>query len=163
MMTTCLTGGAAMGLEPMFATIRVVSGSLYDSVVIGEDPKATDGYDAAYDITSPGNPNADQGQPFIRVVVAHPDGKPAMSELRGDIRSPAKRQEWHVVITSSLPKGTPLNVSFQKKESTLPQGMKLILKDDTTKREHDLGRWSYMIEAPGPGATTELRIIAEQP
>ena len=103
------------------------------------------------------------GRPFISVVVSHPDWKPAMRELRCDIRSLAKRQEWQLMISSSLPKGTPLNVAFRKKESTLPQGMRLALKEDGAVKEHDLGRWSYMIEAPGPGATTRLLVIAEQP
>jgi hypothetical protein len=161
--TLCLTSVAAMGLEPMSATIKVMNGSLYDYVIIGEHPKATDGYDNAYDTISPGNLNATMGQPFISVIISHPDWKPAMRELRGDIRSLAKRQEWQLIISSSLPKGTPLNVAFQKKESTLPQGMKLTLKEDAASKEHDLGRWSYMIAAPGPGATTKLLIIAEQP
>jgi hypothetical protein len=161
--TLCLTSVAAMGLEPMTATIRVMNVSLYDYVILGEDPKATDGYDNAYDTISPGNLNATMGQPFISVIISHPDWKPAMRELRGDIRSLAKRQVWQLIITSSLPKGTPMNVAFRKKESTLPQGMKLTLKEDAASKEHDLGRCSYMIAAPGPGATTRLLITAEQP
>ncbi|MDR3579647.1 MAG: hypothetical protein P4L44_06775 [Oryzomonas sp.] len=163
MVMLILTCVAAMGLEPMTATIRVMNGSLYDYVIIGEHPKATDGYDNAYDTISPGNLNASMGQPFISVIISHPDWKPAMRELRGDIRSMAKKQEWQLIITSSLPKGTPLNVAFQKKGNTLPQGMKLLLKEEATSKEHDLGRWSYMIEAPGPGAATKLLIIAEEP
>lgn len=159
----CLTGATAMALEPMTATIRVSSGSLYDYVIIGEHPKATDGYDNAYDTISPGNLNASMGQPFISVIITHPDWKPALRELRDDIRSLAKRQAWQLIISSSLPLGTPMNVAFRKKESTLPQGMKLTLKEYTTGKEHDLGRWSYMIAAPGPGASTQLTIIAEQP
>jgi hypothetical protein len=159
----CLTSAMAMGFEPMTASIKVMNGRLYDYVIIGEHPKATDGYDNAYDTISPGNLNATMGQPYISVIVSHQDWKPAMRELRGDIRSMAKRQEWQLIISSSLPKGTPLNVAFQMKESTLPQGMKLTLKEDATSKEHDLGRWSYMLAAPGPGTTTKLLIIADQP
>jgi len=159
----CLSGATAMALEPMTATIRVSSGSLYDYVIIGEHPKATDDYDNAYDTVSPGNPNVSTGQPFISAIVTHPDWKPAMRELRGDIRSLAKRQGWQLIISSSLPAGTPMNVAFRKKESTLPQGMKLTLKEYATGKEHDLGRWSYMIAAPGPGTSTRLFILAEQP
>jgi hypothetical protein len=153
---------AAMGFEPMTATIKVMNGSLYDYVIIGEHPNATDGYDNAYDTISPGNLNADMGQPYISVIISHLNWKPALREMRGDIRSLAKRQEWQLIISSSLPKGTPLNIALQKKVSTLPQGMKLTLKEDATSKEHDLGKWSYMIAAPGPGTTTRLLIIAEQ-
>src|ERR1035437_7263611 len=111
--TICLTSVAAMGGNPMTATIKVMNGNLYDYVIIGEHPKATDGYDNAYDTISPGNLNADMGQPFISVIIAHPYWKPAMRELRGDIRSLAQRQEWQLAITSSLPKGTPMNVALQ--------------------------------------------------
>ena len=161
--TICLTNVAAMGFEPMTATIRVSNNSLYDYVIIGEHPQATDGFDNAYDTISPGNLNADMGQPFISVIIPHPEWKPAMREMRGDIRSPAKRQEWHLHITSSLPKGTPLNVAFRKGESTLPPGVTLTLKENATKAEHNLGAHSYMIAAPGPGAITKLLISAEQP
>ena len=80
-----------MGFDPMTATIRVSSNSLYDYVVIGERPQATDGFDNAYDTISPGNLNADMGQPFISVIIPHPEWKPAMREMRGDIRSPAEK------------------------------------------------------------------------
>lgn len=161
--TICLTSVAAMAFEPMTATIRVMNGSLNDSVIIGEHPEATDGYDNAYDAVSPANISAAEGKPFISVVVSHPDWKPDMRELQRDIRSLAKSQEWQIMISSSLPKGTLLNVAMKKKESTLPQGMKLTLKGDMIDKEHDLGKWSYMIEAPGPGVTTRLLVTAEQP
>src|SRR5689334_23135475 len=103
----CLTSVASLGFEPMEATIRVSNGSLYDYVVIGEHPQATDGFDNAYDTVSPGNLNADMGQPYISVVIPQPEWKPAMRKMRGDIRSPAKKQEWKIAISSSLPKGTP--------------------------------------------------------
>jgi hypothetical protein len=163
LVSICLGSTAAFALEPMTATIKVMNGRLYNYVIIGEHPKATNGYDNAYDTISPGNLNATMGQPYISAIITHPDWKPAMRELRGDIRSLANRQEWLLTISSSLPKGTPLNVAFQKKENTLPKGMKLILKEGATSKEHDLGRWSYMITAPGPGATIQLLIIAEQP
>ena len=161
--TLCLTSVAAMGFEPMTATIRVSNGNMYDYVIIGEHPKATDGYDNAYDTISPGNLNADMGQPFISVIITHPDWKPAMRELRGDIRSLAQRQEWQLAITTSLPKGAPLNVALQPDRTTLTKGVKLTLKDETTKKETDLKAVNYTIPAPGPGIPTTLLVIAEQP
>ena len=154
---------AAMGFEPMTATIRVSNGSLYDYVIIGEHPKATDSYDNAYDTISPGNLNATMRQPFISVIVSHPDWKPAMRELRGDIRSMAKRQEWQLSISSSLPKGTPLVVELQKHESSLPNGVRFLLKDDQTKKDTDLKAGSCTTPAPGPGTMTRLLVIVEQP
>ena len=74
----CLTSVAAMGFDSMTATIRVSNNSLYDYVIIGEHPQATDGFDNAYDTISPGNLNADMGQPFISVIIPHPEWKPAM-------------------------------------------------------------------------------------
>jgi len=158
----CLTSVAAMGFESMTATIRVSNNSLYDYVIIGEHPKATDGFDNAYDTISPGNLNADMEQPFISVIIPHPEWKPVMREMRGDIRSLARKQEWQLAITSSRPKGTLLNVALKKEESNLPPGVKLTLKEDATKAEHNLGAHSYMITAPGPGAITKLLICVEQ-
>lgn len=159
----CLTSVAAYAFEPMTATIRVSNGTLYDYVVIGEHPLATDGFDNTYDTISPGNLNAAMGQPYISAIVPHPDWKPAMREMRGDIRSLAKRQEWQLFITSSLPEGTPLNVALRKAESALPQAMKLTLRENKPKLDHDLRKSSYMLKAPGSGAIIRLLIIAEQP
>jgi hypothetical protein len=159
----CITAVAAHAFEPMTATIWVTCESMYDYVVIGEHPQATDGYDNAFDTISPGNLNADMGQPFISVLILHPEWKSYQQELRGDIRSPAKRHEWEITITSSLPEGSPLNVALRKGESTLPLDMKLTLKENKTGNEHNLRKSSYMIQAAGPGISTKLLIIAEQP
>jgi hypothetical protein len=163
MTTICLTGVAAMGFEPMTATIRVSNGSLYDYVIIGEHQKATNGFDNAYDTISPGNLNADMGQPFISVIVPQPEWKPAMRELRGDIRSLSKRQEWPLTITSSLAKGTPLSIVLQTEGTTLPQGVRLTLHDGKTKKGTDLRTGTYTLPSPGLGTTSKLFIIAEQP
>jgi len=163
MTTILLSSVAAMGFDPMTATIRVTNGSLYDYVIIGEHPKATDGFDNAYDTISPGNLNADMGQPFISVIIPKPEWKPTMREMRGDIRSLSKRQEWPLTITSSLAKGTPLNVVLQSEGTSLPQGVTLTLKDGKTKKETDLRAGSYTLAAPGPGTPAKLFIIAEQP
>jgi len=136
---------------------------LYDYVIVGEHPKASDGYDNAYDTIAPGNLNADMGQPYISVVILHPDWKPAMRELRGDIRALAKRQVWVLAISSSLSKGTPLTIALQAGKNALPKGVRLTLKDDTEKKETDLNLGDYTISAPGPGATTKLLVIADQP
>ena len=145
----------------MTATIRVSNGSLYDYVGIGERPEATDGFDNAYDTISPGNLNATMGEPYISVIILHPEWKPAMREMRGDVRSLAKRQEWQISITSSLAKGTPLAVALQPGQSRLPQAVKLILRNK--KKGTDLRTESYSLPAPGPGTTSTLSIIAEQP
>jgi len=162
MATILLTSVAAMGFEPMTAIIRVSNGNLYDYVVIGEHPKATDGYDNAYDTISPGNLNADMGEPYISTVVSHPDWKPAMRELRGDIRSLAKQHEWHMVVTSSLPAETPLKLELQADRTNLPERLKLMLREWDGK-ETDLRASNFTFPAPKPGIKTELLIIAEQP
>ena len=159
--TICLSCAAAMGSEPMTATVRVSSGDLYDYVVVGEHSKATDGYDNAYDTISPGNLNADMGQPFISAAIHHPDWKQALRELRGDLRPVAKKQQWLISIRSSLAKGTPLAVSLQSQRSGLPQAVKLILRDQA--EEIDLRAEDYTIPAPGPGKTVKIIVIAEQP
>ena len=157
----CLTRVAAMGFEPMTATIRVSNGPLYDYVVIGEHPKATDGFDNAYDTISPGNLNASMGEPYISVIVPHPDWKSAMREMRGDVRALARKQEWQIVITSSLAKGTPLVIALTSDQSSLPKVIRLTLWDN--KNETDLGTGAYTIPAPGPGTKARLLIVAEQP
>ncbi|HBA89336.1 MAG TPA: hypothetical protein DCZ75_15520 [Geobacter sp.] len=156
------SGSAVFGFAPLCATVRVSSGSLYDYVVLGEHPKATEGFDNAYDTISPGNLNAAMGEPFISVVVAHPDWKPAMRELRGDVRLPGKREQWRVAVTSSLPKGTPLKVALAGEESTLPGGARLLLSRDRKETELS-GKGAYTLPAPGPGTTTTIFITLEQP
>ena len=152
-----------MGFQPMTATIRVSNGSLYDYVVIGEHPKASNGFDNAYDTISPGNLNADMGEPYISIIIPQPQWKPALRELRGDLRSPAKSQQWQLAISSSLAKGTPFKLELQAEGSALPQAMKLILKEREGKKETDLRGGEYSFAAPGPGKTTTLFITAEQP
>jgi hypothetical protein len=159
--SVCLTSVAAMGLEPITATLRVSNGALYDYVVIGEHPKATDGYDNAYDTISPGNLNADMGEPYISTVVSHPDWKPAKVELRGDIRALAKRQEWHLLVTSSLPAGTPLTLELQQDRTSMPKGIKLTIRDQDGGVK-DLRTSSFTLAAPKPETKSQLVIIAEQ-
>lgn len=158
----CLTCVAAMGFEPMTATIRVSNGDLYDYVVIGEHPNSADGYDNAYDTISPGNLNANMGEPYISAVVVHPDWKPARRELRGDIRSVAGHQEWHLNITSSLPSGSPLKLELQQDRTSMPKGTKLTIRDESG-RVTDLRTPSITFPAQKPGSKLELVIIAEQP
>lgn len=152
---------AALGLEPLSVTVRFSSGALYDYVVLGEHPKATDGFDNAYDTISPGNLNADMGEPYISAVLPHPEWKPGR-ELRGDLRALAGRQRWQVSVSSSLAKGTPLSVALQPGHP-LPSGVKLTLKDPQSAQETDLRSGNATLPAPGPGASATLFISAEQP
>ncbi len=155
-----LTATAAFGFSPLTATVKVSNGTLYDYVVIGEHAEATDGFDNAYDTISPGNLNATMGQPFISVTIPHPDWQEAARELRGDIRAPAKNQQWRLSIKSSLPKDTPLTVILQMEVSSLPHGVKLKVQDKN--KEIDLMN-GITILAAGPGETTTVLISAEQP
>ncbi|UFS71727.1 hypothetical protein LPW11_05915 [Geomonas sp. RF6] len=159
----CLTTAAAMAYEPMAAAIRVSSGSVYDYVLIGEDSRASDGFDNAYDTISPGNLNADMGQPYISALIVHPEWNMAMKEFRGDVRSVARRQEWAVSVSSSLPKGTPLTVELQEDRSSLPKGMRVTLKDRARKKERNVAQERYLLPAPGPGAKSEFTLVVEQP
>ena len=156
-----LTSVAALGFEPMTATVRVSSGGLYDYVVIGEQPMATDGFDNAYDTISPGNLNSDMGLPYISAVIAQPDWKPAMRELRGDIRVPARKQQWQIRITSSLDKGTPLAVTLLPGLGATSQRFGATLPGN--KKSTDLKTGTYNVPAPGPGSTAELVVSVEQP
>ena len=155
-----LATNLAMAFEPMTATIRVSNGALYDYVVIGENPAATDGYDNAFDIIAPGNLSASMGEPFISAVVEHPDWKPAFRDLRGDVRSLSQRQEWQMVITSSLPKGVPLSISLQSDRSSVPGKVKVLLSEG--EKKIDL-RERYLTPAPGPGAKATLLLTVDQP
>ncbi|MBU5614087.1 hypothetical protein [Geomonas azotofigens] len=161
--TLSLTCVAAMGFEPMTATIRVSSGALYDYVVIGEHPKANNGFDNAYDTIYPGNLNADMGEPYISIVIPQPEWNPALRELKGDVRSPAKGQKWQLVISSSLAKGTPLKLELQAEGTSLPPALKLMLIEGEGRKKTDLRLGEYIFPAPGAGKTTTLFITAEQP
>jgi len=156
-----LTSVAAMGFDPMTATIRVSNGGLYDYVVIGENALATDGYDNAYDTISPGNLNETMRESFISAVVVHPDWKTGLREMRGDIRSPAKLQEWHLQVRSSLSADSPLKVELQQDRTSLPKGMRLTVKDRKGKVT-DLRASNLIVPAPPPGTNAEFVIIAEQ-
>lgn len=159
----CLTGTQALGFAPMSATVKVSSGALYDYVVIGEHPKAADGFDNAYDTIWPGNLNADMGEPYISVIIEQPGWSPAMQELRGDTRLPARLQQWQLSVSSSLAKGTPLKLALQGEGDPLPKGVQLRLKVGKGKKETDLEAGAYTLPAPGPGKRTSLVIIVEQP
>lgn len=154
-----MTPVAAMGFDPMTATVRVSSGQLYDYVVIGEHPKATDGFDNAYDIISPGNLNADMGEPYISVVVPHPEWKPPR-EMRSDIRSPAVRTQWEIVVSSSLANGTPLVVTVDLDQSRIAKTARLTLEGKS--RQVVLDGNNYKVPAPGPGVALRLLLVAEQ-
>jgi hypothetical protein len=161
-----LSGTAAFALEPLSASIRVSNGALYDYVVIGENTRATDNFDNAYDTISPGNLNADMGSPFISVIIPHPEWKPAFRELRGDIRGITKRQEWQLSITSSVPKGTPLTLALQEEGTSLPAGVKLSVRDHgkAGKVLTELTKaGEFTLPAPGPGKKGALLVVAEQP
>ncbi|GFO54931.1 hypothetical protein GMSM_19380 [Geomonas sp. Red276] len=157
-----LTRVAAMGYEPVTATVRVSSGALYDYVVIGEHPRATDGYDNAYDTVSPGNLNQDMGEPYISAVVLHPDWKPSMREMRGDIRAPAPRQEWRLKITSSLPAGTPLTLEIQQERTRIPKGTAVTVRAADGK-EIDLQKGNFTMPAPKPSSPAEVVLVVVQP
>lgn len=154
---------ASLASGPMKATILISSGALYDYVIIGEDSRATDGYDNAYDTISPGNLNEAMGEPFITAVLLHPEWKAPLRELRGEIRSVAAQQKWRLSVRSSLPEGTPLNLSLQREETALPQGMKLIVADAARNEQKDLLSQKCIISAPGPGRSKELTIAAVLP
>ena len=156
-----LTPSRVLAFEEMTATIRVTSGALYDYVIVGEHLKASDGFDNAYDTISPGNLNSDMGLPYISAVIVQPDWKPAMRELRGDMRAPAGKQQWRIRINSSLDKGTPLAVTLQPGRGTTSQGFGVTLSD--TKKSTDLRTGTCNVPAPGPGGTAELVLSVEQP
>ena len=161
-----LTATAAMAFQPLSATIRVSNGPLYDYVVIGENARATDGFDNAYDTISPGNLNADMGNPFISVIIPHQEWKPACRELRGDIRGVARRQEWQLSFASSLPKGTPLTVSLQEEGTSLPAQARLTVKSQGKEGKvlaESTEAGEFTLPAPGPGKKGTFFVIAEQP
>ncbi|MCM0084198.1 hypothetical protein L4X63_21685 [Geomonas sp. Red32] len=160
MMTLALA--PAMGYQPVTASVRVSSGALYDYVVIGEHPKATDGYDNAYDTVSPGNLNADMGEPYISAVVLHPGWKPSLREMRGDIRALAPRQEWRLKITSSLPAGTPLTLEIQPERTRIPKGIAVTVRTADGK-EIDLQKGNYTMPAPKPSSPAEVVLVVVQP
>jgi hypothetical protein len=159
----CLISNNAMAFQPLNATIRVSSGNVYDYFIIGEHPFATDGYDNAYDTISPGNLNREMGEEYLATTLLHPEWKPALRELRGDIREPAARQQWRVVVSSSLPAGSPLAVRLDLDRTKLPDRVQLRATFPQNGKECDLKKSTVCeVAAPGPGSESELVIIAEQ-
>lgn len=158
-----VTGVTALAFQPATATLRVSSGALYDYLVIGEHPRATEGFDNAYDTISPGNLNADMGEPFISVIIPRPELKAPFRELRGDLRAPARSHKWRLAIRSSLPQGTPLKLALKSDESALPAGVTLLVREEQGTRATDLRKGEYTLPAPGPGRSAILFVIVEQP
>jgi hypothetical protein len=156
---TLLLPVAAFAFEPMAATIKISGAGIYDYILIGESPRATDGFDNAYDTMSPGD---SLNTNYISSYISHPEWGAIKNNFRGDIRSIAETQEWTITIASSLPAGTPLNVELQTGLNILPQGLQLTIKDigNTTSANLINGRLS--ISSPAPGATTQLIITAQQ-
>ncbi|UPU37858.1 hypothetical protein M1B72_09160 [Geomonas paludis] len=159
----CLVSGqAAWGLEAFKARIQVSSGGLYDYVLIGERPEASDDYDNAYDIVSPGNLNASMGEGFINAVVSHPEWKPALQELRGDMRSASKKQQWILVVTSSLERETTLRVELKPEAGALPTNVRLVLRDEDGGKAVVLSEAPYLVPAPGKKQQLKFELTAEQ-
>jgi hypothetical protein len=158
-----LTCSVALGYQAASFRLTVSSGALYDYVVLGEHPKATDGFDNAYDTVSPGNLNAALGQPFLGMLILYPDRKPAQRELKGDFRSPAARQSWTLAVTSSLPKGTALEVTLKPERLGLPLEAAVLLREPQSPGRIDLRKGSRKVAAPGPGAALMMTVEMEQP
>lgn len=152
----------AAASEPLTATVKVACRGVYDYVVLGEHPKASDGFDNAYDTISPGNLNADMGEPFVTVVSEPGEGRKGARELRGDVRLPAKRRTWRLAVSSSLPEGTPLEVTLVGEESSLPAGARLYLSEGGEAPGRDFSSRATL-PAPGPGRRRALFITVEQP
>lgn len=157
---SCLAPFTAFAVEPMAATIKVSGGGVYDYVVIGESPKASDGFDNAYDTLAPGdNLNAT----YISSYFSHPEWGAAKTTFRGDIRTLAEKQEWALSFYSTLSSGTPLTVELQPGMNVLPQGLRLTIKDSGNTTSANLIDGHLTLTAPAPGITSQLIITAEQP
>lgn len=157
---TCLSPVLALAVEPMAAVIRVSGGNVYDYVVIGESSRATDGFDNAYDTLSPGD---SLNTTYISTWFSHPEWAAAKSTFRGDIRTLAEKQEWILIIASTLPTGTPLTVGLQAGLNVLPQGLQLTIKDTGNTTTVNLIGDHLTLASPAPGSITQLIITAIQP
>lgn len=156
----CLFPLTALAVEPMAATVKVSGGGVYDYVVIGESPKATDGYDNAYDTLSPGD---SLNSTYISTYFSHPEWAAVKKTFRGDIRTLAEKQEWSLSIASTLPVGTPLTVELQPGLNILPQGLQLTIKDIGNTTSANLIGGTYSLVSPASGTTTQLIITVLQP
>lgn len=156
----CLCPLSALAVEPMAATIKVSGGGVYDYVVIGESPKATNGFDNAYDTLSPGD---SLNSTYISAYFSHPEWGAVKSNFRGDIRTLAEKQEWNLSIASTLPAGTPLTVELQPGLNILPQGLQLTVSDTGNTTTATLTGGTYTLASPASGTATQLIITALQP
>lgn len=156
----CLVPAAALAFEPMAATVRVSGGGVYDYVVIGESPKATDGFDNAYDTLAP---SGSLNSTYISTYFNHTDWKAPKTTFRGDIRSMAEKQEWILNVVSTLPAGTPLKVELTPGLNVLPEKVALTITNPTTSITSDLKTGSLTLVAPAPGAILQLTLSVQQP
>ncbi len=143
---------AAPGFE---ARIRISGGGTYDYCVIGMNGKATDGFDNAYDILSPGLGLNDT---FISCTIPHPEWNAVKSDFRGDIRSLKPSDEWHLVVQTNLPAGTPLTMTVLPSGKRNARLVRIVVDDFATGRRADLGRSDYRFTATGD--TMHFKLVA---
>lgn len=150
----------SLASEPLAALIRISNGAVYDSVVVGENFKATDGYDNLFDTFSAG---ASLNDTYISAWFDHPEWQQVKSQFRGDIRSIAETQEWTVSVVSTFPAGTPLTVEIDNRLNILPHDLQLTVKNAGAATSASLlAGGKFVFQASAPGATSQLIINAQQ-
>jgi FlaG/FlaF family flagellin (archaellin) len=121
--------------------IETRSGSLYDYILIGMHPDATDGLDNAFDTVTPG---MGLGGQYIQMVVPHSDWASVKTDFRTDFRSMKKSETWETIITTDLPEGTPLTMSIDQEQSKIPAGYSVIVEDMATGIVQDLEKAAHV-------------------
>lgn len=122
----CAFPSLAAAYQSLAATVRVSSDTVYDYVVVGESPQATDGFDNSYDTFAPGGSLNDS---WISAYIDHPEWNTVKSQFRGDIRSAAARQSWTLTVAQNLPVGTSCTISLDGTASLLPPSARILLTD----------------------------------
>ena len=145
--------------ENIQVAIEVRSGIVYDYILIGMNPDATDGKDNLYDTVSPGMGINDQ---YILMVVPHPEWNTVKTDFRTDFRSVKKSDTWEAVVTTNLPDGTPLTMSIDWEQTKLPASYAVVVEDLTTGATQALDQGGYLFPVKTSGIARQFRITVEK-
>ena len=136
--------------------ITASGGGIYDYVIIGMAPGATDGLDYVYDVFTPGYGLNDS---YIYAFIPHPEWGAVKADFRDDIRSMKNHDEWTIGITSNLPAGTPMTLQLEAEGAG--KGVKVEAIDADSGVAANLIKSAVAFSAPGDGVVKYFTVTLD--
>lgn len=130
--------------------VAATAGGLQDSSnYFGISSRASDGYDALYDVE---RPPVLEGMPTVQVAFEHPEWGEYAGQYAVDVRSRATGQVWRFTVTTNLA-NTDVTLRFPN-VARVPRHLQLVLVDETTGQRRSLRTLPAYTFRSGEGVTT---------